>query len=477
MKKIVALFLACILLLSFGTTCFAESDGTFENWYYQMVYETIKENYPFEMNHEAIAKAMAEAALSKHPDLLEDLIAATTNELDAHSTYFTPNELDSFTDYIDAEYVGIGVVVERGKGAVFVSGIIPGSPAEQAGLLPGDRFLKVDGQDVTSCSVDQLSAVVRGPEGSAVELTLERDGKILVFTLVRSAVRQSTIDYDMLAKGIGYLRISMFASGTAADLAKADKFFKENKAKKLMIDLRDNPGGELVSVINCLGYFVPQGKSLVKIKYGDESRNRTLRSVGDVVNKCYYNKIVVLVNENTASAAELFAGNIQHYKLGKLVGTTTYGKGTVQEIVNLMHTEEYPLGAIKFTTAEYFLPGDKSVNKVGITPDYHVPNRRVRLDTSQMEEMVYCSAYTEGNTGKGVLAIKQRMDALGFDVGELNEVYDAALTEAVWRLQGQLGSTPTGVMDIETQTKFSNLVNEARITYDDQFDRAYELLK
>ncbi len=475
-KKILALILVFLMLIPAGIVS-AESDGTFEKWYYNMVFETLKLNYPFEMDTEAMIKAIADKVLEEHPEMLEDIIAATVDQLDEHSTYMTPEKSEEFDNFIGSEYVGIGVVVERGKGAVIVTGVMTDSPAQKAGILPGDRFIKVGDTDVTEYTVNQLSALVRGPKGSTVNLTLERSGKLFELNVERAEVRQDTVTYDLMAKGVGYMQISMFATNTPNEIGVADAFFKNNKAKKLIIDLRDNPGGELISVINSLGYFVPRGEDLVTIYYGDEERNRTLRSVGQVRDKCYYNKVIVLVNENTASAAELFSGNIQLHGIGKLVGTTTYGKGTVQEFVPLTQNETHNLGTIKFTTAEYKLPGDKEVNIVGITPDYIVHNRKVRIDTSDMEEMVYCSGYAKGNTGSGVLAIKQRLDALGYFVGDVNDVFDEDLVYTVKQLQSSLGYPVTGEINMELQGMISNIIREARIEMDDQFERAYKLAK
>ena len=475
-KKILAFLLVFVMLVP-ACIVSAESDGTFEKWYYNMVLETVKLNYPFEMDTEAMLKAITEKVLEEHPEMLEDIIAATVDHLDEHSTYMTPEKSEEFDNFIGSEYVGIGVVIERGKGALVISGVMHDSPAQKAGLMPGDRFIKVGDQDVTGYTVSQLIALVKGAESTTVHLTMDRDGQLFEVHVEKAHVRQDTVAYDLMAKGVGYMKISMFATGTPEEIGAADTFFQKNKVKKLIIDLRDNPGGELISVINSLGYFVPRGEDLVTFSYGNEERNRTLRSVGKVRDKCFYNKVIVLVNEKTASAAELFAGNIQHYGIGKLVGTTTYGKGTMQEFISLVQNESHNLGTIKLTTAEYKLPGDKKVDGVGITPDYIVHNRKVRIDTSDMAEMVYCSGYAEGNTGSGVLAIKQRLDAIGYFKGDINDVFDSDLTYAVERLQSSLGLPVTGIINMELQNMIANIIREARIEMDDQFERAYKLAK
>ena len=448
-KRLLCLLTALVLLCS--GTAFAETKNNFSAAYYDFVLETLLTHYRFEANTESIAKAVAQVALTKHPELLEELIDVTADQFDAHTEYFTPEELKDFSSYLDGEYVGIGVTVTRTKGAMMIESLFAGSPAETAGLLAGDKILQVDGHDVTSATLEQLVNRIRGVAGTYVNLTVERNGAVFTAKVMRAAVQQNTISYDILEGNIGYLAISMFNMGTPTEMNKADAFFRQNKVKKVIVDLRDNGGGELLSVIGVLGYFVPQGKTLVKIEYNDPQRNTSLRSVGDVVSKPYY-RVAVLINGGTASAAELFAGNIRDHNIGKLIGTNTYGKGTVQEFLGLLNTEELPLGSIKLTTAEYVLPGGSKVNGVGLKPDYWVSNRTVLLNTDDMEPMQYSAVFCEGDSGKAILALKQRFDALGYYVGDVDDQYDKELALAVKELQ-------------------------EKALVDDQFDRAYQLLK
>ncbi|MBR5236621.1 MAG: PDZ domain-containing protein [Clostridia bacterium] len=473
-KRLLCLLTALVLLCS--GTAFAEINNNFAAAYYDFVLENLLNHYRFEADAESIAKAVAQAALLKHPELLEELIDVTADQFDAHTEYFTQEELKDFSNYLDAEYVGIGVSVSRTKGAMMIESLFAGSPAEKAGLLAGDKILRVDGHDVTSTTLDRLVALIRGEAGTYVTLTVERAGAEMTVNVMRAAVQQNTISYDILDGNIGYLAISIFNGGTPDEMKKADAFFRANKVKKVIVDLRDNGGGELLSVVGVLGYFVPQGKTLVKIEYNDPQRNTSLRSVGDVVRNPYY-RVAVLINGGTASAAELFAGNIRDHNIGKLVGSNSFGKGTMQEFLNLLNTDELPLGSIKLTTAEYILPGGSKVNGVGLKPDYWVSNRTMLLNTDDMEPMQYSAAFCEGDSGEAILALKQRFDALGYYVGEVDDQYDKELALAVKELQEKANLPATGIMDIDTQTLFSNIVSEAKVLVDDQFDRAYQLLK
>lgn len=470
---------ACLLaiLMLFGCQgVWAEEDFHFESAYYQIVLDGLLKNYKFESDPASIAAAIADVALRKHPELLEEFIDVTADQFDKHTDYFTQEELKAFNQSLNAEYVGIGVSVQRVQGAVEVASIFADSPAAMAGMLAGDKFITVGGQDVRNATVDELVALVRGEAGTSVKITVERDGEQLDFTVLRAEVQQNSVSYQILEDGIGYMSISTFNSQTPYEVENADAFFRNKKIKKLVIDLRDNPGGELLSVVNTLGFFVPQGKTVVKLEYANADRNSSLRSVGDIKTSSGY-KLAVLVNGGTASAAEIFSGNIRDYKLGKLIGSRTYGKGTVQEFVGLLRSESLPLGEIKLTTGEYVLPNGDHINGIGLEPDFWVANRTVLLDIGDMEDMVFGLDLEEGDSGKAVLALKQRFDALGYFVGEIDDQFDRELSLSVKQFQASAGLPATGIMDMDTETLFSNVVGSAKVLMDDQLDRAVEYLK
>ncbi len=475
-KKIAASLLALLMIFSYQCAWAETDEFHFQTLYYKTVLDGLLQNYRFEADTAAIAKAVAEVALRKNPELLEELINVTADQFDAHTDYYTPEEVKAFTQSLNAEYVGIGISVIKVQGAVEVESVFVDGPAAAAGIKAGDRFLKINGQDVTNCAVDDLVPLVRGEAGSVVELLMERDGKALEFKVQRAAVRQNSVSYQKLEKGLGYLYISVFNNSTAGEVKEADAFFRANGIKKLVIDLRDNPGGDLLSVVNTLGFFVPQGKTVVRVEYNDQNRNYSLRSVGDVKKHSGY-KLAVLVNGGSASAAELFAGNIRDYKLGKLIGSSTFGKGTVQEFVGLLNTEDLKMGQIKLTTAEYVLPGGEKIHGVGLKPDYWQANRTISLNTDDMEPMEFGYAFREGDSGKGILALKQRFDALGYYVGEVNEQFDRELTISVKQFQEKCNLPVTGIMDMDTETLFASVVSEAQVLVDDQLARGIEYLK
>ena len=474
-KRILICLLSACMLLSCGAAAAEESDGTYEIAYFNSVLKGLLQNYKFDANGENIARAVAIAALKEHPELLESLINAAADQFDKYTDYYTPEEMQSFTSSLNEEYVGIGVSIHRVSGAVEIESVFVGGPADTAGLKAGDKIIKVGEQDVTNCTVNELVSLVRGEAGTTVQLTVARGEETITAAVTRAAVNERSVSYNVMDNGIGYMRISVFNGKTASEVAEADAFFRGKNIKKLVIDLRNNPGGDLLAVVNSLGFFVPQGKTVVSVEYKDSDKNYSMRSVGDV--KTPYYQLSVLINESSASGAELFAGNIRDYKLGKLVGVTSYGKGTVQEFMRLRSTVSQPMGQIKLTVAEYVLPGGDKVNKVGIKPDYWVANHKELLKTQDMADMEFGADYGEGTSGSGVLAVKQRLNAMGYFVGEVNDQYDRELTLAVKQFQEAAGLPVNGVMDMDTQTMFANVVREVRVLVDDQLEEAVKLLK
>ncbi len=473
-KRLIACFLTAFMLLG-SQGVWAEEIASYEAFYYETVFRNLMMHYKFEADTETMALEIAKAALNKNPDLLEELINITADNFDKYTDYMTNEELTSFTTSLNGSYVGIGVTITRISGGIEIESVFTGSPAEKAGLKAGDRFLFVNGQDVRNFFVAELQELILGKEGTAVELTVERNGQAMDFTVIRGAVQQSSISYAALENGLGYLKISVFNGNTASEVKQADEFFRGKRIRKLIIDLRDNPGGDLISVVSCLGFFVPQGKTVVKLEYNIPTRNVSYRSVGDIKKNSGY-KLAVLVNENSASGAELFAGNIRDYKLGKLIGERTFGKGTMQEMVGLGDTDKVKMGKIKLTTAEFLLPSGEKINKVGVLPDIVVSNRIVPLNTEEMEPMEFGYNFKQGDSGKGILALKQRLLALKMFSGEMNETFDADLTVAVREFQKTAGLPVNGVMDMDTETLLSNVISQAEVLMDCQFDRAVEYL-
>lgn len=281
---------------------------------------------------------------------------------DPHTGYLDPEEYKDATSPL-VGYSGIGAYVDVSGEFLTIISPMPGSPAEAAGLRTGDQVIAVDGKDVTGTDPRVVLNSVRGPEGTDVTLTIKRENvtEPLEFTLTRATIIVPTIESKMLDDQIAYISINQFAVDTTADLKKALKELLAQEPVGLILDLRNNTGGFLDTAIEVISQFIASGTVMIEQSGdGKETTYEALR--GGLATEI---PLVVLVNEWSASASEITAGAIQDYGRGKLVGTVTYGKGSVQNWVPLNNDQ----GAVKVTIARWLTPKGRQINGVGLTPD------------------------------------------------------------------------------------------------------------
>ena len=243
---------------------------------------------------------------------------------------------------------------------VTISKVYSGTPAEEAGLLQGDVIVSADGNDATSMEVSDLVQIIRGEEGTTVSLEIYREATNKTFTVdvERRNVELPSVEGEMLDGGIGYIQIGEFQTKTAEQFDEILSGLEQQDMKGLIVDVRSNPGGLLNSVVEILDRLLPEGT----VVYTEDKYGNRQDFTSDA--ECVDYPIVVLCDENSASAAEIFSGAMQDYNYATLIGTTTYGKGIVQTI--------YPLSdgdALKVTTANYFTPNVNYIHGKGITPD------------------------------------------------------------------------------------------------------------
>jgi carboxyl-terminal processing protease len=267
---------------------------------------------------------------------------------------------------MDGDYVGIGVMVTQDKNTkeFVVTGVIKNSPAEDAGMLEKDVIIKVDGQDVTNCDLDKLVSLVRGKKGTGVSITVTRENEEIEFQLDRAEVSEQIVYYEMLDDNIGYIELTQFSENSAEQVKDALEELKSQNMEKLIFDVRDNPGGDLQQILKIAGYFIPKDEIILSYKMkdgsGEDYKNDTEGEYQDI-------PMVVLVNEDSASAAEAFSGCMKAYKRATIVGTNTYGKGIMQTLYQLDDGS-----AVKITIAKYYLPDGSNIQDVGIAPDVEV---------------------------------------------------------------------------------------------------------
>lgn len=282
---------------------------------------------------------------------------------DPYSVYYTKDEYKALMESSSGIYCGIGASVSQDVKTGIISIVKPflAGPAYEAGVLPGDVLYKVNGEEVTGEDLTEVVGKIKGEEGSKAELTIIREGETepMEFSITRRTIEVPTIEYEMLDNKIGYIAVSEFDEVTAEQFRDAVADLDQQGQKGLIIDVRNNPGGLLSTVVDMLDRMLPKGLIVyTEDKYG--AREEKYSTAKEEFNK----PLAILINGNSASASEIFAGAIQDYKVGTIVGTTSFGKGIVQSIIPLTDGT-----AIKVTVSKYFTPEGRNIHKIGIEPD------------------------------------------------------------------------------------------------------------
>lgn len=294
--------------------------------------------------------------------LADGLLAGYVSGLeDPYSVYYTPEKYTDILESANGEYYGIGVLVTEDKdGTIQIVNVFSNSPAKEAGILKGDIIAGVDNLDITGMDLNQVVGYIKGKEGTSVELQIQRDGEadLLNIMVERRQVSVDTVEYRMLEDGIGYIQLVQFDDVSLDQMTTAIEDLKSQGMEKLILDLRDNPGGLLTSVVDIADLFLPEANIFYM---EDKSGSRTDYNATD--DQLFDGELVVLVNENSASASEVLAGTLKDNGRAQLVGVTTFGKGIVQTFYSLSDGS-----GVKLTTAHYFTPNGTDIHGVGVTP-------------------------------------------------------------------------------------------------------------
>lgn len=279
---------------------------------------------------------------------------------DKYTMYYTADEYKALKESTNGKFYGIGAVCQlSGEGGVLLVDVYDNGAGYQAGLRSGDRVVNVDGRDITDMELSSAVALIKGDKGTSVTLEVIRGTERLTFSAVRDAVEAKTVSYTLLDNNIGYLSISQFEEVTTKQFKAAVEDLQSQGMKGLVIDIRNNPGGLLDTVVGMLKYMLPDGL----IVYTEDKQGNRKEYKGQD-NDEFNLPLAVIVNGNSASASEIFAGAIQDYGKGTIIGTQTYGKGIVQTVKPLTDGS-----AIKFTIAKYFTSKGQDIHGKGVTPD------------------------------------------------------------------------------------------------------------
>ncbi len=300
-------------------------------------------------------------------DLVDGMYKGLVDGLgDPYSVYYTAEEFTSMMESTNGVYCGIGVTVSQDPDTGVITLVKPfeNSPGLEAGILPGDLLYKVNGTEVTGMELSAVVAMIKGEEGTLVELSIIREGESeeLTITVERRQIEIPTISYEMLADNIGYIYISEFDTVTESQFISALEDLNNQGITGLVVDLRDNPGGNLDVVNSILDQILPEGLIVyTEDKYGEKDEYKSDE-------EHQFNKpLTVLVNGNSASASEIFAGAVKDYGIGTIVGTTTFGKGIVQRLIELGDGT-----AMKLTISKYYTPNGYNIHGIGIEPDVEI---------------------------------------------------------------------------------------------------------
>ena len=349
MKKILILF---ILIFNFSSSpVFSKNDLYEKIDLFGEVLENIKKEYVDDVDQ---------------AEVMDSAINGVLQSLDPYSAYMSPELFKEMQTDTKGEFGGLGIEIGMEAGVVKVISPIDDTPAERAGIKAGDYIVKIGKEQVQGKSLMEAVKLMRGPVGTSIDLTIRRKNvkKPLEFKITRKIIQVQSVSSEIISKekSIGYIRLKSFNENSDNQFLKAIKKFEKNsKIKNYIIDLRNNPGGLLTQAINITDFFLEDGEIVsTKGRKISETRKFFARR-GDEVNG---KPIIVMINNGSASASEIFAGALKDHKRAIILGENSYGKGSVQSIIPLRNG-----GGMRLTISKYYLPSGKSISEVGVTPD------------------------------------------------------------------------------------------------------------
>lgn len=349
--------------------------------------------------------------------LLEYAIRGMLMGLDPHSVYLTRDAFADLQTSTSGEFSGLGLEVNMDSGYLRVIAPIDGSPAADAGIQPGDVILKLDNVPVKGQSLNEAVEKMRGPKGSEIILTIGRNGEPQPFdlTLTRDTIRVASVRQRWLEPGYGYVRVSQFQKDTGADVRRSvEKLQEEGEVNGLVLDLRNNPGGVLGASVDVAGLFMEGGTVVYTEGRLDNSERNYDASSDDIIDGA---PVIVLVNGGSASASEIVAGALQDHGRAVIMGTQSFGKGSVQTVLPISESR-----AVKLTTALYFTPNGRSIQAEGIKPDVIVERAKVEtFDESGRIKERDLAGHLDNVDAEGNLEIEASSGLISRD----NQLYEA----------------------------------------------------
>ncbi|UQD52431.1 peptidase S41 [Bacillus methanolicus] len=450
------------VFLTAGITTFALAFGNekavtvgterreFEKLY--TAYDTLKESYYKKVDQ----KKLIDGAIN---GMLESLG-------DPYSDYMNEKEAASFHQSISSSFEGIGAEIQEKDGQIVIVSPLKGSPAEKAGLKPNDIVLSVDGKSLQGMSSTKAVTLIRGKKGTKVELMIKRPGidEPIKMSIVRDTIPLETVYGEMLGDGIAKVQITSFSENTAKELVDVLNDLQKKGMKGLVLDLRQNPGGLLDQAIKISNLFVPEGKVLFKIQDRNGNIMEQKATNGHKVNV----PLVVIIDQGSASASEIFAAAVKESANVPLVGQKSFGKGTVQR------AQDFPDGSnMKFTTEKWLTPKGNWIHEKGIKPDYEIslPKYASLPYINPELKLKLSSASTQ------VKAAQQMLKALGYDPGREDGFFDEKTKQAVISFQKAEKLEANGILTGQSTITLMEQIKEKIKKNDTQLQKAVEILK
>lgn len=384
---------------------------------------------------------------------------------DPYSQYMTKDETKSFNEDVSGDFVGIGAEMQQRNKEISVTSPMKGSPAEKAGVQPKDVLTKVDGKSIKGKSLTEVVKMVRGKEGTEVTLTIKRANQEQNIKIKREKIHVKSVEYKKEGD-VGVFTINKFQEDTAAELKTNIMKAHKQGVRKIVLDLRNNPGGLLNEAVKMSNIFIDKNKPVVKLQKGKEIES--VNTPTDPLKEAKDMKVSILVNEGSASASEVFTGAMKDYNKAKVYGEKTFGKGIVQT------TQEYSDGSLlKYTEMKWLTPHGTYIHGKGIKPDVEIASPKYQSLSMIPDDKVF----KEGDQDKNVKSIKIGLKALDYQVGKENNDYDAKLKSAVEDFQKDNQLPVTGKFDKETNQKFAEKLVDKANKDDEMLDTLIKKLK
>jgi len=396
--------------------------------------------------------------------LIEGAVKGMVESLnDPQVRFYDPVELEEFISETRGSYSGIGVRIIEAYQNIVIYETFPESPAARKGLMPGDRLLEADGNELTGQGISRAVELLRGPDGTRVEVLVKRPGADEPITLMveREEISIATVFGEMLADGLGYIRIESFDSNTFNEFSsKFNQMEQGGLNKGLIIDLRNNPGGLVDQAVEVAKLLVPEGE-IVRL-VGRDGEVKTIY-YSSAEKKRY--PIAVLINEDSASSAELLAGALQDRGAALLVGKTTFGKASVQQMAQLSGDN-----AILLTMARYFTPSGHDIHKHGIEPDFEVDMPEIL----RYYRYFFPGSLEDGDFGPDVEMLQLMLEQLGYNV-RVTGFFDTQTSIALTSFQEDAGLSGSGSFDDQTWVVLREALDRAAGENDDQLNYALDM--